>query len=163
MKRSIKPLLLPLLAGALLAGCKATSADPTPTPAPVSETKRITDGLTGKTWKAQKVQEGIQTVFLAGQPSNLVPGYQNYQLAFTGSKAKLTEYTLEAFEGDWAVAETGGRTYLTLRNLAPAPTNTGGTLEFEVSGFSETGLTLTATKANLKTGNSLNTYALMPK
>ncbi len=124
--------------------------------------KRITDGLVDKAWKASRVQEGSVTVFQAGQ-SSIYPGYQNYQLVFTGSKAKLTEYTNEVFAGDWTVSETGSRTYLTLQNLNPAPTNSGGKLEFEVTSFSDTGLVLAATKANLKTGNSLNVYTLVPK
>ena len=152
--------LLLLLSLSLLA-CKVNNADPTP--ATVSETKRITDGLTGKSWKAQKVQEGTQTVYQAGQAGNIYPGYQNYQLAFTGSKAKLTEYTNEAFDGNWAISQTGSRTYLTLRNLTPPPTNSGGTLEFEITTFTDAQLQLTATKANLKTGNTLNTYTLVPK
>ena len=152
--------LLLLLSLSLLA-CKVNNADPTP--ATVSETKRITDGLTGKSWKAQKVQEGTQTVYQAGQAGTIYPGYQNYQLAFTASKAKFTEYTNEAFDSDWAISQTGSRTYLTLRNLTPPPTNSSGTLEFEITTFTDAQLQLTATKANLKTGNTLNAYTLVPK
>ena len=148
-----------LLLGLSLLACKVKNADPKP----VTETKRITDGLTGKSWKAQKVQEGIQTVYQAKLAGNSYPGYQNYLLTFTGSKAKLTEYTNEAFGGDRAISETGSRTYLTLRNLTPAPTSAGGTIEFEVITFTTTSLVLTTTKANLKTGNTINTYTLEPK
>lgn len=145
----------------LVCSCKVNNADPKPTT--VSETKRITDGLTGKSWKAQKVQEGTQTVYQAGQAGNVYPGYQNYLLAFTGGKAKLTEYTNEAFDGDWAISETGSRTYLTLRNLTPPPSNSAGMLEFEVNSFSDTQLVITTSKPNLKTGNTINVYTLIPK
>lgn len=132
-------------------------------PADIGPKKSLADGLIDKSWKAFRVQEGSITVFQAGESSSIYPGYQNYQLVFTGSKAKLTEYTNEVFAGDWTVSENGARTYLTLQNLNPAPTNSGGRLEFEVTSFSDTGLVLAATRSNLKTGNSLNVYTLVTK
>lgn len=157
MTSSLKHLALPLLIGGLLLGCKTDNATP------ISETKRITDGLTGKSWKAQKVQEGSLTVYQAGQAGSTAPGYQNYQLTFTGQKTKLTELTNDSFEGDWAISDVGNRTSLTLRNLTPLPTGTAGSMAFDVTSFTEAQLVLTATQANLKTGNTLNVYTLIPK
>ncbi|MBO0950298.1 hypothetical protein [Fibrella forsythiae] len=134
-------------------------------PSDVSKKKQILDGLTGKSWKALRVQEGSVTVYQEGRSDNIYPGYRNYQLAFSSQNVSVTftEYTGEVFIGDWTVTDTNSRTYLILRNLTPPPTSSGGTLEFEVNSFTDTQLVITATKPNLKTGNTINVYTMVPR
>lgn len=158
MSYTTHKLIFLLIISLLTFGCK--KSDPV---TPVVTPKTLTDLLANKSWKTLRVQEGNATVYQDGRTDNIYPGYRNYQLTFTGQKIRLTEFTGEAFDGDWSVTEAGGRTYLTFRNLTPAPTNSGGTIEFEVSSFTDTQVMITATKPNLKTGNSINAYTLTLK
>ncbi|MEZ0608532.1 hypothetical protein ACAW74_08455 [Fibrella sp. WM1] len=141
-------------------GCKTAGSDPTLTPQP---TKSVADIIANKSWKALRVQEGTVTVYQDGRSDNIYPGYRNYQLTFTGQKVKLTEFTGEVFDGDWTALDNSSRTYLALRNLTPTPTNSGGTVEFDVNSFSDTQVVITASKPNLKTGNTINVYTLIPR
>jgi hypothetical protein len=52
---------------------------------------------------------------------------------------------------------------LTLSDLSPEPTGSGGTLSFSITSIDEDGknLVLTATQGNPKTGNSVNVYTLV--
>ncbi|RYF72641.1 MAG: hypothetical protein EOO39_11800 [Cytophagaceae bacterium] len=147
----------------ILLGLFITACSPANDPSTVSKTKGITDVVTNKSWKTLRVQEGSVTVYQDGRSDNIYPGYRNYQLVFTGQKVKFTEYTGEVFNGDWTVLDNSSRTYLSLRNLTPPPSNSGGTVEFEVNSFSDTQLVITATKPNLKTGNTINVYTLIPQ
>lgn len=158
-RRTHTYLLLLIISLFLVSSCTVND------PSDVSKKKRILDGVTGKSWKALRVKEGSVTVYQEGRSDNIYPGYRNYQLAFSSQDVAVTftEYTGEIFVGDWTVTETNSRTYLLLRNLTPPPTNSAGTLEFEVNSFTDTQLVLTTTKPNLKTGSTINTYTLIPR
>jgi len=147
----------------VLLGLFITACAPVNDPSTVGKAKSVSDIITNKSWKTLRVQEGSVTVYQDGRSDNIYPGYRNCQLAFTGQKVKFTEYTGEVFDGDWTVLDNSSRTYLSLLNLTPPPTNSGGTVEFEVNSFSDTQLVITATKPNLKTGNSINVYTLIPR
>ncbi|NID11828.1 hypothetical protein [Fibrivirga algicola] len=147
----------------VLLGLVGSACKPVNDPTTVSPTKGVSDIVINKSWKALRVQEGSVTVYQDGRSDNLYPGYRNYQLVFTGQKVKFTEYTGEVFDGDWTVLDNSSRAYLSLRNLTPSPSNSGGIVEFEVNSFSDTQLVITASKPNLKTGNTVNVYTLIPK
>ena len=147
-----------LIISILLVNCKKSE------PAtPVVPVKTIANILGNKSWKILRAQEGSTTVYQDGRTDSVYPSYRNFLLTLSGQKVKLTEFTSESFDGDWLVSETGGRTYLSLRNLTPAPTNSGGTVEFEVNSATDVQVAITTTKPNLKTGNTINVYTLTLK
>ncbi|WP_080058167.1 hypothetical protein [Spirosoma aerolatum] len=157
MRQNIIGYVIGLVIVVWLAGCAIN--DPTL----VSKKHQITDGIANKRWKAFRVEEAGVLVYQEGKADNLFPGYRNYELQFTGSRIKLTEFTKETFEGDWSITQQGSRVYLILQNLTPIPTETQGELEYEVYQFDDSQMTLVATKTNRKTGNTINTYTLVPQ
>jgi hypothetical protein len=49
---------------------------------------------------------------------------------------------------------------LILKNLNPAPTGTNGTIEFNLSNFTDTAMTISRTTASEKTGGTINVYQM---
>lgn len=151
-------LLSVLISSLLTTGCKTTNE-----PTNVSQKSSLISLLSGKSWKARQVKEGSTVVYTDGRTDNLYPGYRAYEQHFSDSRVNLTEYSGAAFEGNWEIAENGTRLTLIFRSLNPIPTNTDGTMEFDVVSFSDQEVLLNATKVNLKTGGTLNAYTLIPK
>lgn len=130
--------------GLLTVGCKKD-------PPPLSE--RI-----AKAWSASTVREGSTVVYTAGAASNAKPGYSNFKLVFNSSGAvTYTEFNGNTFTGQW---ELNGDKKLILKNLNPQPTGTNGTIEFDITDFGDTQMTLTRTTSSVKTGNTINQYTL---
>jgi len=129
---------------AVLLGCKGNS------PAPVSE--RI-----AKTWTAQKVDENSATVYTKGSTAN-VRNYDKFRLDLSKSPTvSFTDFDGNTFTGQYSVPSD---TRLVLTGLTPSPTGTNGTIEFTISGLTDTGVTLARTTASQKTGNTTNAYTL---
>lgn len=129
---------------ALLLGCKGS------TPAPVSE--RI-----AKAWTAQKVDANTATVYTKGGTAN-VYNYDRFRLDLSKAPTvTLIEFDGNTFTGQYSVPSD---TRLVLTGLTPSPTGTNGTIEFTISGLTETGLTLSRTTPSQKTGNTNNVYTL---
>ena len=130
--------------GLLTVGCKKD-------PPPVSE--RI-----AKSWSASTVREGSTVVYTVGGASNTKPGYAKFKLVFNSSGAvTYTELDGSTFTGQW---ELNGDKKLILKNLNPQPTGTNGTIEFDITSFDDTMMTLTRTTSSVKTGNTINQYTL---
>jgi threonine synthase len=92
--------------------------------------------------------------------SNINPAYASFRLDLsTAGKVSLKEVTGETFTGNYTVTQQS----LTLSDLSPEPTGSGGTLSFSITSIDEDGknLVLTATQGNPKTGNSVNVYTLV--
>ena len=122
------------------------------------ETIPVSDQLKN-VWLAKTVKEGSTTVFAKGQPNNSKPGYSQYKLDLTNeSTAILTEFDGRTFSGDYNISSDNKT--LTLMNLTPQPSGTGGTISYTIRTINETELTLVATKASLKTGGTINEYSL---
>lgn len=120
-------------------------------PPPLSE--RI-----AKAWAAETVREGSTVVFTKGGAGNTKPGYSNFKLVLSSSgTATLTEVDGNVFTGQW---ELNGDSRLILKNLNPQPTGTSGTIEFTISSFEDTMMTLTRTTSSVKTGGTINQYTL---
>lgn len=111
-----------------------------------------------KNWVASTVKEGGTIVYTKGAANNAKPGYSSFQLRLLAApSATLVEFDGNTFSGQY---ELTGDTKLTLKNLSPAPTGTGGTIEFSIDLISDTQLILTRTTPSQKTGNTTNTYTL---
>lgn len=140
------PLLLVLL-GFLLAGCasKGTTVDPMD--------KRI-----AKSWKVSVAREGSTIVFEVGGSNNSRPGYVNFTMNLTGGgTVSFTDFDGTRFSGNW---ELQGTSRLILKNLNPEPTGTNGTMEFNISEFTDTSMTITRTTGSAKTGGTINVYKM---
>jgi hypothetical protein len=135
---------LALLSAVLVTGCK-------------TKVKSVSERLS-KTWTAESVKEGAAVVYTRGGASNTRPGYTDFRLTLVaGGKATYVEFDKNSFAGDWEVT---GETKLTLRNLVPAPTGTGGIIEFTITSVDDSKLVLTRSTASTKTGGTINVYTL---
>jgi hypothetical protein len=111
-----------------------------------------------KNWVANTVKEGTAIVYTKGAASNTKPGYSSFQLRLSASpSATLVEFDGNSFSGQY---ELVGDTKLILKNLSPAPTGTGGTIEFNIDSITDSQLILTRTTPSQKTGGSTNIYTL---
>ncbi|MFT4031034.1 MAG: hypothetical protein QM669_01315 [Siphonobacter sp.] len=116
-----------------------------------------------KVWIPNIVKEGTTTVYTRGATSNIRAAYQYFKLDLsTAGKVTLTTVDQNSFTGTWALSSDN--TTLTLSDLTPEPTGTSGTIVYTVTGTpSSTQLHLTSTTADLKTGNTINDYQLIPQ
>lgn len=126
------------------------------------KTVPITD-LLGKKWKAKLVREGTQVVFSAGGVNNLKPGYANFRLDLSSpTQVLFKDIDGRILTGTWTVSTDNQR--LILENLVPKPTGTVGTVEFYITDTPTADLLkLERTAESRKTGNSINTYELIPE
>ena len=112
-----------------------------------------------KVWSAQKVTEASMVVYTKGASSNAKPGYSQFRLDLSSATSvRLTEFDGNTFVGQWGVSSD--EKILTIKNLSPQPTGTGGTIIYNITEGSESSLKLTRTTASAKTGNTLNSYEL---
>lgn len=143
----IKLLLLSAFLFAITTSCKRNKV------VPISE--RIQ-----KTYRAQSVSHDGTEVYSNTGGSNIVPNYSNFSMSFspTGT-VSFRDITPQTFSGQYQVNDYT----LTLNGLNPEPTGSNGSLTFNISAISDDGkqLTLSANKANPKTGNTRNVYHLI--
>lgn len=129
----------------LLTNCKKPSTPP------VSE-------LIAKAWTVSKVEESGTTVYTRGGTSN-IRDYSKFRLTLS-STTTTANYT------DWDGTPTTGQytlpsdMQLTLSNLTPVPTGTGGTISYTINAIDESNLKITRTTTSVKTGNTTNVYTL---
>ncbi len=148
----MKSMTTKLLQICLIVVLSLTACDKNKVP-PISE--RIQKSYTA----VSVTHDNISVYTKAGGSTNIFPAYSNYRLALTADgKVTLRDVTGETFTGTYSVS---GAT-LTLAGLTPQPTGSNGTISYEVTTISDDGktVTLTSSKANPKTGNSLNVYNL---
>ncbi len=111
-----------------------------------------------KIWSANTIKEGSTVVYTKGGASNAKPGYANYKLNLSqGGTVTYTEFDGNTFTGQW---ELNGDNKLILKNLNPQPTGTNGTIEFDITEFSDGSMVLTRTTSSVKTGGTINQYTL---
>lgn len=111
-----------------------------------------------KSWGIETAREGNTVVFTKGGASNAKPGYSGFRLALSSSgTVTYTEFDGNTFTGQW---ELVGETRLILKNLNPQPTGTNGTIEFTITSFDDTMMTITRTTSSVKTGGTINQYTL---
>jgi len=131
----------------LVAGCQSgtTTIDPV--------SKRII-----KSWTVTLVREGNSVTFEVGGSNNIRPGYVNFTLNLSGGgTVSFTDFDGTRFSGQWEVV---GDNRLILKNLSPEPTGTNGTIEFTISNFTDTSMTITRTTTSAKTGGTINVYQM---
>ena len=119
-----------------------------------SVSERIT-----KAYKAQEVRHDGTLVYTAGGANNIVE-YSSFRLDLsTAGAVTFRDVTTQSFAGSYTATDNT----LTLTGLTPQPTGSNGTLTYSITSISEDGreLTLTATKANPKTFNTINVYTLV--
>ena len=113
-----------------------------------------------KLYTVQTVTHDNATVYTAGAAGNLVPEYSSYRLDLSSvGRVSLRDITGETFSGTYTATDNT----LTLSELSPQPTGSGGTLTYHITSISDDGksLVLTASKVSPKTGNTLNVYTLV--
>ncbi|WP_420146647.1 hypothetical protein [Spirosoma sp.] len=142
-----------LLVGSLLTFGQCKRSEPAPA---LDDTVDVL-----KSWKAAEVKEGTTVVYKADAQSNIYAGYAKYKLLFAADKVTYTEFTGEVFTGSWSV-DTGTRK-LTFHSLSPVPYGTDGLIEFELLGWQPEQLIIRRTTGNVKTGNTVNEYTLVPE
>lgn len=119
--------------------------------------------LIGKKWKAKLVKEGTQVVFNLGGATNVKPSYANFRLDLSDPKqVTFKDIDGRTLVGTWTVSTDNQR--LILENLVPKPTGTIGTVEFFITETPTADvLKLERTAESRKTGNSINSYELIPE
>lgn len=114
-----------------------------------------------KAWTAESVKHGSAVVYTRGGSSNTVPGYSGFRLTLASTSGNqtvtYTEFEGSTFTGSWALE---GESKLILSGLNPAPTGSGGTLEFTINSVEDSKLVLTRLTASPKTGGTINEYTL---
>ena len=148
MKTQVRHLIVLALIPLAFSACK-------PKVVPVSEKIR-------KEWTANIVKEGATEVYRKGAATNVKPAYSSFKLDMKDQSAqnvRLTEVDGNSFVGTWELS--ADEKTLTLRNLTPQPTGTGGIIEFTISGeVTGTQLNLTRKSISAKTGGTVNDYQL---
>ena len=136
-----------MMLGLVAVGCKEKVK-------PVSE--RI-----AKAWTAESVKHGATVVYTRGGSGNIEAAYSGFRLTLTNSAGtktvSLTDVDGKTFTGNWDVE---GDTKLVLTNLTPAPTGSGGKLEFTINSIDDAKVVLTRLTASPKTGGTINEYTL---
>lgn len=129
----------------------------------VPQSPVIIADLVSKKWKAQLVREGSTVVFSAGTTTNVKPGYANFRLDLSNTdKVLFRDIDGRSLTGTWMLSTDNQR--LILEGLTPTPTGTVGTIEFFIKESpSDNSLKLERTAESRKTGNSINTYELIPE
>jgi len=114
-----------------------------------------------KAWTAESVKEGTVVVYTRGGSSNTRPGYSDFRLTLTTASgvntATYKEFDGNTFTGTWALE---GSSKLILSSLTPAPTGSGGTLEFSITSIDDAKLVIKRLTASKKTGDTINEYTL---
>lgn len=113
-----------------------------------------------KAYKAQEVRHDGTLVYTEGGSNNLRSEYSTFRLDLsTEGAVTFRDVTAQSFAGSYTATDNT----LTLTGLSPQPTGSNGTLTYSITSISEDGreLTLTSTKANPKTGNTINVYKLI--
>ncbi|MBO0934420.1 hypothetical protein [Fibrella aquatilis] len=142
----MKTQLLPLLLAVMLTATACQKAEPAP----------LADRIK-KVWTVQSATENGTLVFLKGATSN-VRNYGSYRLDLSKPPTvTLTEVDGNTFTGQYTLQNDNR---LILSGLTPQPTGSGGRLEYVLGAVSDNSMDLSQASANLKTGNTLNTYKL---
>lgn len=113
-----------------------------------------------KVWSASLVKESSATVYTKGGNANIKPGYSQFRLDLSASPtARLTEFDGNTFVGQWILLPDDKT--LTISNLTPQPSGTGGIITYTLGSVSESTLILTRTTNSPKSGGTLNEYQLV--
>ena len=114
-----------------------------------------------KAWTAESVKEGTVVVYTRGGSNNTRPGYSGFRLTLSTTAgvntASYTEFDGNTFTGTWSL---DGSSKLILSGLTPAPTGSGGTLEFSITSIEDAKLVIKRLTASKKTGDTINEYTL---
>lgn len=113
-----------------------------------------------KVWIPTSVKEGATVVYTRGGTGNIRAGYSNFSLNLSSAPSvSLKEFDNNTFNGQYEVTDTK----LTLKNLTPQPTGTGGTIEFTIISLNNEGteLKLARTTPSQKTSGTTNEYTLV--
>lgn len=127
------------------------------TPPAVSLKEKIS-----KTWSPQTVSENGTLVYTKGASNNIRSYYSSFKLKLQANgSVELTEVEGTKITGKWSLGSSDTR--LLLQELNPAPSESGGVLEYSISAADDKKMTLSALKVNHKTGGTTNKYELVPE
>jgi len=114
------------------------------------------NGLIQKIWSVKEVKENGTKVFEAGMPNNTAD-YSKFKLEFlNATDVRMTELDGNVSTGKWSLNGPA----LSLTQLTPEPTLTGGKIDFSSVSVTEIELKITRTGTNAKTGRSNTEYVL---
>lgn len=115
-----------------------------------------------RTWAPQTVSENGTVVYTKGASNNIKLYYSTFKLRLEANgNVELTEVEGTKITGKWSLGS--GDTRLLLQDLNPAPSESGGALEYSISAADDKKLTISALKVNHKTGGTTNKYELIPE
>jgi len=147
-----------LLISLVAASCGGSSGGDTEEPTPSASLK---DKIS-KTWLPQTVSENGTVVYTRGGSSNIKSYYSSFRLKLQANgNIEMTEVEGTRITGKWSLGSNDTR--LLLQELSPAPSESGGTLEYSISAADDKKLTISALKVNHKTGGTTNKYELIPE
>lgn len=136
-------------------------SDPEPDKGGTTPTVSLKEKIS-KTWAPQTVSENGTVVYTKGASNNIKSYYSSFKLKLQANgSVELTEVEGTRITGKWSLGSNDTR--LLLQELSPAPSESGGALEYSISAADDKKLTISALKVNHKTGGTTNKYELIPE
>ncbi len=144
--------------GIFLLTISACSSDGKIDPSAITITVSFSDRI-AKIWNPGSVKEDGFAVFANSAATNTKPGYTKFKLDLSSkSSVKITEYDGNTFTGVWSISPD--EKTLTLSNLTPEPSGTGGIISFDINELTASILRITRNTLNKKTGATKTEYQL---
>lgn len=113
-------------------------------------------------WTVLEVKENNVVVYARGASNNIKPSYERFRLELrAGSVLSMTDLDRVTSTGTWAISPD--QKALTLSNLNPVPTGTGGSIIFTVEELNSSMLSIHRITSSPKTGGTQNFYRLTNK
>ena len=119
------------------------------------------DCMECRNWKLIQVKENDLVVYSQGGAS-LYPAYADFKFTLINQDRKVIYRDIigAEFTGNWGM--NADKTQLMISNLSPLLYGTETELVFDIVSITQNSLVLKGTRANPKTGNTINEYTLTP-
>ncbi|MCD8539187.1 MAG: hypothetical protein LRY55_05065 [Leadbetterella sp.] len=122
------------------------------------EPKTVTELIQNR-WSVSLVTEDGVLVYSKESSNNIKNTYERFELVIgTDGSVSITELDGHRSTGVWEVS--GDEKTLTLKDLFPAPSDTGGVIHYTIDSVDENTLVIIRISKNPKTGGTINVYTL---
>lgn len=122
------------------------------------EPKTVTELIQNR-WSVSLATEDGVLVYSKGASNNIKNTYERFELVIgTGGSVSITELDGHRSTGVWEIS--GDEKTLTLKDLFPAPSDTGGVINYTIESVDENTLVIIRISKNPKTGGTTNVYTL---